>query len=162
MYPRNSTIRPTTDKLRSAIFSILGDITAKNVLDLCCGTGSFGIEAISRGAGSVVFLDINTTGVSQNISLIKDADFRIVKGDIYKKLPVLKGENFDIIFFDPPYQKIDINLIFQLIYENDLLSNNGILIVEESKKIVLTDNSYFTASDKRIYGDTTVIFYKGK
>lgn len=160
MYPRNSTIRPTTDKLRSAIFSILGDITAKKILDLCCGTGSFGIEAISRGAGYVVFLDIDTTGISQNVPLIKDADFRIVKGDIYKKLPVLKGENFDIIFFDPPYQKLDINLIFKLIYENDLLSNDGILIVEESKKFVLTEDSYFTTFDKRTYGDTTVIFSK--
>ncbi|MCA1927909.1 MAG: RsmD family RNA methyltransferase, partial [Calditerrivibrio sp.] len=89
LFLKNSNIRPTTDKTRSAIFSILGDISNCSILDVCCGTGAFGIEAISRGAKSATFIDIDTENLKKNIDLIKGKEFNVIKGDFTKKIPLL-------------------------------------------------------------------------
>lgn len=163
LFLKNSNIRPTTDKTRSAIFSILGDISGCNVLDICCGTGAFGIEAISRGAKSATFIDIHTDNLKKNLYLIDGKEFNVIKGDFTKKIPLLSNKLFDIIFIDPPYEKYDLKMIIDLISENNILSLSGTLIIEESKKInPVINHPSMELSDSRNYGDTSVTFYKLK
>ena len=159
LFAKHSDIRPTTDKNRSAIFSILSDrIENANVLDVCCGTGAFGLESISRGAKSVIFIDKDTSNITKNIELIKEHKFKIIKGDFFKKISSLPKEYFDIIFVDPPYQKYDIIQILKTC--EPYLKGTGIFILEESSRTASKESDILKIVDERIYGDTKVIFYK--
>lgn len=159
LFPKNSNIRPTTDKVRSALFSILGDIIGYRILDICCGTGSFGIEALSRGASHVTFIDLDTNPLKLNTPLLKEFSFSVIKGDFIKKLALIE-DKFDIIFLDPPYQKYSLNVMLEAIYNSDIMSDEGVLIIEESKKIIIPAEHPLKLIDKRIYGDTSLLFFK--
>ncbi len=127
------TTRPTMDFVKEAMFSIVYDFSNKNVLDLYAGSGSLGIEALSRGASSVdlvefsskaikeIFHNLNTIGCGKEIKVKKK------KVDSYLKKCEKK---YDVIFVDPPYQKNLINKTLKLILENKLLAENGVIIVE--------------------------------
>ena len=108
--PKGVDIRPTQDKVREAIFNVLGDISGRRVLELFAGTGAFGIEAISRGAKSATFVD-NNFRCTQTIKLnleslpVDDSKYDIIKSNALSILPRLarEEEKFDIVFLDPPY-----------------------------------------------------------
>ncbi|MCX8084863.1 MAG: 16S rRNA (guanine(966)-N(2))-methyltransferase RsmD [Calditerrivibrio sp.] len=160
-FAKGSGIRPTTDKLRSALFSIISDRVVKSIfLDVCCGTGAVGIEAISRGADSVVFVDVDTKNLMKNIPLLHKESYQIIKGDFFKKIPSIEGEIFDIIFIDPPYQKYSLMEILDLFSKYNVLKPEGLLIVEESSKVMSITNGFFLIMDERIYGDNKLIFYE--
>lgn len=155
---KNSNIRPTTDKNRSAIFSILSDkVVDADVLDVCCGTGAFGIEAISRGAKSATFIDRDTSNLLKNLQLIDGYTYTVIKGDFLKKMVTLTEKSFDIIFIDPPYLKYSLKDILEI--SSNSLRDDGILIVEDSSKVLPYENETFKIIDQRIYGDSTVIFF---
>ncbi|MER3501471.1 MAG: hypothetical protein IMHGJWDQ_001165 [Candidatus Fervidibacter sp.] len=108
--PPHGRVRPTSDRIRTVLFDMLGQLVIdSHFLDLCAGTGSVGIEALSRGAARAVFVEIDSRCVETikaNLLLTKLFDrARIVKGDARRKLPQLlaEGERFDIVFMDPPY-----------------------------------------------------------
>lgn len=158
-FQKNSDIRPTTDKNRSAIFSILGDeVVDADVLDVCCGTGAFGIEAISRGAKSVTFIDRDISNLQKNLELIKGFDFKIIKSDLFKSKNRLPPDSYDIIFIDPPYEKYNIENILKTF--SDCLKKDGIVIIEESSRVTSVEIKPFKIIDERVYGDTKIIFYK--
>lgn len=158
---KNSNIRPTTDKNRSAIFSILSDkVVDADVLDVCCGTGAFGIEAISRGAKSATFIDRDTSNLLKNLQLIDGYTYTVIKGDFLKKMVTLTEKSFDIIFIDPPYLKYSLKDILEI--SSNSLRDDGILIVEDSSKVLPYENETFKIIDQRIYGDSTVIFFSKK
>jgi len=156
-------VRPTTDKVRNAVFSSLFDlVNGAKVLDLFCGTGAYGLEAISRGAAHCTFVDINTDLVKKNTMLTGEKTFRIVKGKAEALLERL-NESFDLIFIDPPYGKAEPMELLQKIAENELLANDGVLIYEES---IRTQFEYpvetFEITGEKKYGETKIYYLSVK
>jgi len=169
------TIRPTSDRAREALFSILGQrVQQANVLDLFAGTGALGLEAFSRGAGNVVFVDNDKFALDilkKNILLCHTGysgkcEIRVIKHDLTHSLPLSKipqnlAVEFDLIFADPPYSKKLSLTILNLLNNSSLLSRNGLLIVEERRNVNLpTDLSNITLVDRRTYGEATFWFYE--
>lgn len=111
--PRGRDVRPTADRVREALFSILGDIEGMVVLDLFAGTGAMGLEALSRGAAAATFVEIDRQAhevVRRNIdATISDSgvDTDLIKGDAVRVVRslALAERRFDIVFFDPPYDR---------------------------------------------------------
>lgn len=146
-----------------AIFSILGaNIIGSNVIDIFCGSGALGIEALSRGAASCTFVDINLSYLKMNLELIKDFNYYYLEGDFFKVYAKLI-KNADIIFIDPPYGKYPAQNILDVIAINELIKYNGIIIYEESVKTkVLINGDYFLLKKERIYGDTKIYLIEAK
>ncbi|MFN8114337.1 MAG: RsmD family RNA methyltransferase [Solirubrobacterales bacterium] len=102
--PRGEAVRPTTDRVREALFSILGDVSGLTVLDLFAGTGALGLEAISRGAATATLVDVDVAPAAANVEALGAGDrCEVVRGDAIGFLR-RKGGNFDLIFCDPPYR----------------------------------------------------------
>ncbi len=129
------TTRPTTAFNREIIFSVYQDYEGKRVLDLYAGTGSFGLEALSRGAVWADLVEFATPAVAtilKNITLLGcGADCHIWRKRVHAFLKST-GEKWDIIFLDPPYAKELINSSLELIYARNLLNPEGVVIIEHS------------------------------
>jgi len=165
--PGKST-RPITDRVKEALFNILGPwVIGKTVLDLFGGTGAVGIEALSRGASHVHFLDINYRAykiIRQNLQQTRlDSGAIVQKKDAFSFLREEKENQFDLIYVAPPQYK-DIWLkAMQALDENPgLLDNDGIIIVQIHPKEYLKSAvfNHFQSYDERSYGDTLLIFYE--
>ncbi len=162
----NST-RPTTDKNRESIFNMLANHinSETRVLDLYAGSGSLGLEALSRGAKNAFFADINSDAINvinNNIKTLKLEDRGIVQKGSYQK--ILKNlerfsEQFDLIFLDPPYKLDVINKNLEFIKENKLLSENGLIVCEAAKEYEINEFLFETLKEK-IYGITKVTLLK--
>ncbi len=128
--------RPTTDKVRENIFNILGAVDG-DVLDLFAGTGALGIEALSRGAASCIFID----GAKDAVRLLKEntqdlgQETEIYRNDYRRALKALakRGKSFDLIFLDPPYNKNMVSLALSEIDRCGLLKADGRIVVETGK-----------------------------
>ena len=131
--PADNSIRPTTDKVKEALFNIIQfDIEGRRVLDLFAGTGQLGIECLSRGAASVTFVDKSRdalTIVKQNLSAC-GFDGRIVPGDSVDFLR--RGEKFDLVLLDPPYASDLLDNALSVINSVDILSEGGIIVCESA------------------------------
>ena len=99
-----SDVRPTTEKVREAIFSILGDVSGARVLDLFCGTGALGLEALSRGAAEATFVDAKPALAERNAEALGVSDrATVVRSDAFKFLDRAPEGSFDLVLCDPPY-----------------------------------------------------------
>jgi len=138
------------------------DVLETRVLDLYCGTGSFGLEALSRGAAYCTFVDIKSDFVKKNCEMAERGTFRVVKGKVEAVMGRL-GEAFDVIFIDPPYQTVDPNELLKSIVEHELLANDGIIIYEESVRapFVYPEETFVMTSEKK-YGDTKIYYLSVK
>ena len=134
-------VRPTSDRIREAVFNILGQkVRGANVLDLFCGTGALGIEALSRGADHAAFVDQSCDIIRQNLTLCRLEDnASVICCDILKQeLPQSLYKNrFDLVFIDPPYGKGYIEQTLQKKSFTDLLDGNCIIVAEQSYKETL-------------------------
>lgn len=159
--------RPTSDKVKGAIFSSLAFDTNYNVmLDLFAGSGAMGIEALSRNFKFVYFNDLNRDAVKiikENLSNLNlNQVSKVTNLDYSQCLKVLsKTSQFDFIFIDPPYGMVDIGKIFEELYKYDSVSESGIVAVEVSSQEVLKDKYYslYKYKEKK-YGSTKVYYYK--
>ena len=159
-------IRPTSDRVREALFNILGPgIREKRVLDLFAGTGAFGLEALSRGAQAAVFVDAATAScnvIKQNIALCRMANqARVICHDLVKlPLPAL-DKPFDLVFMDPPYNKGYPGQVLGKPGFSELLAPDAIVIVEQSAKETLNNpvNSLDKYREKK-YSRTTLSFWR--
>ena len=153
-------IRPTKDRIREAFFSAMGDLTNKSFLDLYAGSGSMGIEAISRGAIKSYFVDNNLKSVKyvkENISYLGIENYELLVMDDIKALEDFKnrGLTFDIIYIDPPYEKGKYEEVISYIYNNKLIKNNGVVAFEANRKIEI--NPLWANKIKEYhYGEITV------
>ena len=163
--PKNEDVRPTTDRVKESLFNIINPyIIDSNVLDLFAGTGSLGIECLSRGASSAIFVDVSKESINIVKSNIKKArvesESTILNLDFKNAIDRLKIQNkkFDIIFMDPPYYK---NMFIEALSNADLLEDNGIIVVEHDTKDKFEDKigRLEKTRDKK-YGNTTLTFYK--
>ena len=166
--PKGVDIRPTQDKVREAIFNILGDIGGKRVLELFAGSGAFGIEALSRGAEHVTFVDNNfkcaaTILANLDVLGIDRACYDIIRTDALRALPRLAKNNnkFDIVFLDPPYHQELAKKCLINIDACDILSPISIVLVEHFKKdIISPDFKTLIFEQDRRYGDVTISIYR--
>ncbi|RMG67016.1 MAG: 16S rRNA (guanine(966)-N(2))-methyltransferase RsmD [Nitrospirae bacterium] len=163
-------VRPTASRVREAIFNIIGpSISGATFLDLYAGTGAVGFEALSRGAKSCVFVDINPLRISLIKRLASEYGFKDrvrtyrMKAFSFLKRAASKGESFDYIFIDPPYQSEEIMLVLPVISEHRLIKEDGMVIVEHFSKRRLKENvGSLNLVRQYRYGDTTITTYNYK
>ncbi len=161
--PDGDYMRLTLDKVKGAIFNMLGEVVlGAKVLDLFSGTGSLGIEALSRGAGSVTFIENDVRNIKiirENLDVIGFSG-DVVKGDVYQMPDTVIGRKYDIVLADPPYDKnLAKNLLLQLDKYN-IMTNSSFVLVEHSKREKITDSILWKKIKERNYGDTVVSIYK--
>ncbi|MGH2993185.1 MAG: RsmD family RNA methyltransferase [Solirubrobacterales bacterium] len=152
--PKGAGVRPTADRVREALFSILGEIDGARVLDLYSGTGALAIEAVSRGAGSALLVDTDPAVARSNVEALGVSDrCEIVRADVIRYLKRERDE-FDLIFCDPPYKLAD-RLgpeLTRLI--PDRLVERGRVIVESDVRQPL--RLELPIQVERRYGDTVI------
>ena len=151
--PKNNSIRPTSDRAREMIFNTLNsifvkektNITEKSILDLFCGTGALGIEAISRGARHVTFIDSSSESLDlcrRNCEELEiNENIEIVKLNIIEDTFPKFKDNFDLFFCDPPYQVYSVKFIIDKI--NNLMKKNSYGVIELGKRIKNLDFDSF-------------------
>lgn len=163
--PSGELTRPTADRVKEALFSIINfDIPEARVLDLFGGTGQLGIEALSRGAKSAVFVDAREDACSlirENLRRTKLSEYSsVVRSDYMTYLNRCK-EQFDIIFLDPPYAETFLENALKRITEIDILRTNGIIITERPLgKELLWEYENYTRSKDYKYGNTLLTIYR--
>ena len=157
-------LRPTSEKVRLAIFSILGaELEGSRILDTYAGTGALGIEALSRGASWADFVEVDWQRCKAIRETLKDLEMRqarVHKGKVGLLLNRL-GHKYDVIFADPPYDEDPWNVLFSEFGRGKLLNLGARVVAEHSSKIKL-QHSYgsLKSETRREYGDSAVTFYR--
>ena len=158
--PRGAQVRPTSDRVREALFSIIGArVEGARVLDLCCGTGALAIEALSRGAVAATLVDDDTGPARGNIDQLGIAKrCRLVRADVVHFLR-REGGTYELIFCDPPYRLADrLRAPLQSLVP-PLLAEEGIFIVESAAR--QPRSLGLPLVSERRYGDTRIAIYGG-
>jgi 16S rRNA (guanine966-N2)-methyltransferase len=162
--PAGPHVRPTSDKVKQALFNILGErVGDASFLDLFAGAGGIGIEALSRGAGRVVFVDASRSSlqvVKQNIEQTgfeKQSQVELSKVESFLKKP---SGSYDIVFLDPPYAE-EMQPLLELVAGAGILKPDSIVIAEHFKKqpSPASAGSLMLYREAK-YGDTVLAFYK--
>lgn len=162
--PKNQAIRPTTDRNRETLFNVLqhgwGDVLQGRVLDLFAGTGALGLEALSRGASHVHFMDKSRQAValiSRNIANLEvEAQTSIQQRDATRIGTAPEVEKFDLVFADPPYGKQFGERAATSLAQNGWFASGGLLVLEEQKLKLPTQIEGFDLRDRREMGTTAI------
>ena len=161
-------IRPTQDKVRKAIFDILGDVEGLSFLELYAGSGAVGFEALSRGVSELTMVECNhdsVQAIKRNIALLKAPACNLYYLDAEKAIKLLSRDkkSFDIIFLDPPYHEGMTKKILHTLEGYDILSPNGLIIVQHPKTELLPESSpNFNLIKEAKYGDTWISIFRKK
>lgn len=152
--PNVSSTKPTMDKVRAGVFSALGtSVERAKVLDLFAGSGSYGFEALSRGASHVTFVELSSVAVDvikKNAASLKEENVTIIQDDVLSFLEQ-NPQEFSIIFVDPPY-KLDIyEKVVKTLIRRNLLTENAIIVLESEKELSI-DESVFNKVKFYKYG----------
>ncbi len=170
--PKGKETRPTTDRFKETLFNVIEnslkiDLKEKNILDLFAGSGSLGLEAMSRGAKSCVFVDKSSKAIKaiednvNNLGLLSSSS-NCINIDVNKIRKFKKNveDKIDIIFSDPPYSKTDINEIaIGNLVKNSWIRRNSYLFLETSIRRPIKDIKDFQIIDDRKIGDSLLITY---
>lgn len=165
--PKRNRIRPTTDRIKEAFFSILGEKVINSIfIDCFSGTGSIGIEALSRGAKECYFIDNH----HESVSIIKE---NLSATDLWQGAQIISknsvsginelsqgGMKADILFLDPPYLKGLIQPTLAAIIESDILHLSSWIIVEHSEKDIIEHRDSLHYFRKQTYGNITLSFFQ--
>lgn len=165
--PKNEDVRPTTDRVKESLFNIInGYIIDGEILDLFAGTGSLGIECLSRGASKCVFVDLNKSSidiVKSNINKARvEANSEVMNMDFKSAIEKVKNNSykFDVIFMDPPYYKDMFIDALKKIEQSNILKEDGIIVVEHDTKHEFPENvGKLCKNRNKKYGNTTLTFY---
>ena len=171
--PEDDKTRPLKDLVRESIFNLINhsnkvmiNLNGSNILDIYAGTGSFGLECLSRGAKHISFIENNSSSLKileKNIEKLKVKEkIRLFQGDAWEVINSGKNfkNTFNMIFCDPPYKDANIKKIVYLIYKKKLLKKNGIIILHRNKKTVDILPKFFDIIKIRNYGISKIIFGK--
>lgn len=162
-------LRPTSDRVRESLFNVVTmgahgrDFEDIRVLDLFAGSGALGLEALSRGAGRVCFVENGRAGyklISTNVAKLRAAEETTLLTHDATRMPKNPYSPFDIIFIDPPYGKALGELALATARENGWIANDALIVWEENAPQAAPDN--FAVLDSRKYGDSHVTFLKPK
>ena len=173
--PKGSEVRPTADRVKESLFRIFGErVVDADFLDLCAGTGSIGLEALSQGAKSTTFVDNNYHAIriiESNLEMCgfdrKQPHVRLIHLDARKALARFgrRKAKFDLIYFDPPYASKIYESCLRQIAEADLLSSTGVLVIEHRRiqeadwtESMIIDELILSRQER--YGDTMLSFYR--
>lgn len=164
--PRGSHTRPTADRVKEALFSIIQSrlsLEGVHVLDICAGSGALGIEALSRGAVSCCFIENDNSALKSlrtNLSTTRyDKNAVLMDMTVLKALPLLagRGNRFLVIFFDPPYFSELYQDVLEMVSRLPLLDVEGLFIAECSSRKYLPEKiGALKKIDRRVYGDTAL------
>jgi 16S rRNA (guanine966-N2)-methyltransferase len=164
--PQDDSIRPTADKVRSAIYNILytkleNPLTEYTVLDIFSGSGALGLEALSRGAKSTTFVDINLTLTKKNISACGFNNVELIQKDA--RFLGLTRQKYNLVFMDAPYNKGLTEPTLKTLITNNWLEKNTILVVETAREEILDLSEInLEVIDERTYGSAKVTFFEYK
>ena len=157
--PKGPKLRPTTERVREAVFSILGDVSGARVLDLFCGTGALAIEALSRGAAEATLVDTHPAAARKNLEGLElTGRAKTVRADAARFLRRAGEGSYDLVLCDPPYRLAD-----RLTSELDplirrALAAGGRVMIESSPDNPL--QMTLPLSTERAYGDTMIRIYR--
>jgi len=161
--------RPTSDKVKEAVFHMMGPFfRGGTCLDLFAGSGSLGIEALSRGIDHVTFVDKSSQAIKciyQNLEFIRNTDSNIFRNDAFRAIKIMakKEMKFNLILLDPPYDKINVNLLLSELCKHELLSIEGMIYVEHRANIqILEDDCFVVWQQKQFNPTTTISILKNK
>ena len=165
IYPNNKVTRPLRDMVKEAVFNLIDHanyikikISNSNVLDLFSGSGSFGVECLSRGAQLVTFVENNNYTIKileKNLSIISQKDknkVELIKENCFKYLDNNVLKKYDLIFMDPPFKETKVNQLIDSIKSKEILSFDGIIVLHRHKKDKMQFNKNIKILDERIYG----------
>ena len=170
--PTDKSTRPLKDMVREAIFNIIEhsknefvNLKSAKVLDLFSGTGSFGIECLSRGAEKVIFFENYTNSIKvlkKNLELLKLNNYsEIIEKDSYNiSQSQLNLKNFDLVFIDPPFKDNKINQLIEIIKKMKITSKNTLIIIHRNKRIIENISKDIIISKEKNYGLSKIIFGK--
>ena len=159
--PKVRDIRPTQESVRLAVFNILGDLVKdKKVADLYAGSGSLGIEALSRGAGEVIFLESNRHAcqiIKENMEHARiSPQGRVICRDVKQALMEMPDNDIELAFLDPPYAIGRLDYILSALHPH--LKRGAVVVYEHSKMTEPPNIPGLRIFDRRIYGSTKVTF----
>lgn len=175
--PKGDDIRPTSDRVREALFSMLGPLSGERVLDVFAGAGTLGLEALSRGAATATFVDINPRSLAalranvERLKYTRRAEvIRMPAPDVVRVLSK-RSSTFDLIFMDPPYGSPALEPTLQAVAEAGLLTAQGVLVAEHDRDAPLAseypgppgsapERALLRRVDVRHYGRTLLSFYQ--
>lgn len=161
-------IRPTTDRVKESMFNILmNDIEGARVLDLFSGTGSLGLEALSRGAREVTFVEKNKSSIDilrKNLAKLKVTEpYQIIQKDVLSFLKSFKGDPFDIIFADPPFTEEMAHDVMLGASQSQIFQPSTIMLIESGRREKIEDDyETLIRYDVREFGDKFLSFFKKK
>ncbi len=165
--PNPKYTRPTTDRTKETIFNYLNNLIDFNdilVCDIYGGSGSLGLEALSRGAGEIHFVEKNysvSKVLTQNIELVKaEENTKLYKMSALKFSNLESHLKYDLIFADPPFFKDDIHIVVKNILENDFLTKNSIFIIERSIQTKEKDIINFNIQPFKRIGDSLIYEFR--
>lgn len=163
----NKKVRPITEKVRSAVYDILQDrVVGCTMLDLFCGSGGVGIEALSRGAEHVDFIDLHPDKTVKNIKALDLSDeVNIYRKDVLEALKIIgkKEKKYDFIFIGAPYKYQLIPQILQYIDDFGILNQDGVIMLEHRKGLDFEyDYESFSFIKNYIYGQTYIACFEGE
>ncbi len=160
------SVRPATDRVKESLFNILNNrirIEGAIVLDLFAGSGSIGIEALSRGAARVVFVEQAypvVRVIEENLRMLGESASRraeVIRGNAFRYIKE-SVETFDLVFVDPPYALEHSQLLPTLLIEHGRIASNGILVMEHTKKLSFPASAMYIIDDQRVFGMTVISF----
>jgi 16S rRNA (guanine(966)-N(2))-methyltransferase RsmD len=165
MAPRGTDVRPSADRLRESLFARLGDLEDARVLDLYAGSGALGLEALSRGAGEVVFVERSAAVLARLRSNVERlgvlAQTRLLRSAAVPALRRLgrAGERFDLVLLDPPYGPRELSDALRALVEAGVLAPGAVVVAEASRRHPPGDVTGLTRRDERVHGDTLLVRY---
>jgi 16S rRNA (guanine966-N2)-methyltransferase len=166
--PVGLNTRPITDMIKEALFNVLGPrISGSKLLDLFAGSGSVGIEALSRGAHTVVFVDNSNEAVKvikENLNNCQfNREYQVLRSDVFKALGMLQrhGNRFDLIYIDPPFTNEKIfNQIMAAMDEGDMLEPDGIVVIRTPRRKEMPMFTRLHKYRSNNYGESSLHYYR--
>ena len=159
--PKTLWVRPPSDKVRQALFNMLPALEGKTFLDLFAGSGSVGIEALSRGAQHCTFIEVNTTYLRKNLNPFNRSSYSIIRGKLPQALRKVRA-HYDIIYVDPPfeYEGFLEKTIETFKSLPDMCTENSLLIVRQNVRCEKTLRKGLHILKEKIYGESRLFFYE--
>lgn len=161
--PSGDSVRPTSDRMRQSLFNMLhhakwaGDFDLKDatVLDIFCGSGSLGLEALSHGAKQATFVDLDTSSIKQNSQFLPPNTFDIIQQNA-QKLTLKTPLSHTLVFIDPPYHKDLVTPSLKNLVQKNYLADKALVIIECEKSLNLNTDGNIEILDRRDQGQSTL------
>ena len=166
--PEDRAIRPTSDRARESLYNVLahryaGDLAGARVLDVFAGTGALGLEALSRGASHVTFLDRSEAAlpvIQANVRRLRaEGAATLLRGDALKP-PVNRGRPCSLVFLDPPYEEMVAEEALRALVDRGWIASGALCIVETAAKTDVAAPDGFELLDTRSYGKAKITFLR--